>query len=784
MNNKFIKNKKYFQFGFLILFCLILFLYANPCYAIFEQTIITIVGWIALQLSKVLGWILTIIIAAVLGVTKWSDFVRVPEIVEAWVIVRNLCNMFFILILLIIAFATILRIESYSMKRWLPKLLIMAVLINFSKTICGIAIDVSQIIMLTFVQGFTTNQGDFVAFLKVQKYLAASQDIDEKVVELRLSDTVTSIILGVLFLVVATVVMLAILLVFIMRVIMLWIYIVLSPLAFLLSSFPAGQKYASQYWGEFTRYLTNGPVLAFFVWLAMMVMNGIDPSSIAIPEVAGKSSILEPANFMSFILGIGFLVGGLMISQQIGGLGSSAGSGMLKRVQSGGARFGRRMAKGSASLVGKGAKSAGGAMASGAMNVAGKVADRTPFLKRTKTGALLKSMASDRRKGAAKKREEAVQSFLTKKLGMGDESLANLHAMTRPRKEKQKEKVDRIETEKSADIAKITEEKEAEIAQEREKMENYGGYQRATTKRDKDKNSAAQEERLAINKANMDFNDGSITGRVRDQQIADAQANSLKKQQDADKDFERNNDVKIAKTEFEEAENIIKAELEVEVKKIEDKTQTKKEKEGNKSIETRRNSRLKEIKDNETHEVNTATARGDSAEDITQIRNRYKTERATVNAESDKEYKKTLPKWMPNQVLAGAGKRGSTATATAKSATREIKDGDVTDASASKFYTLGGQTDAQKKLFDTITADDTAHISMLAALKKAKEKGWDSISESQRKNIDGLRKGIAAYMKGGNDTSKLSDVISELDGLNSGADHKNVEDWKENVTQN
>ena len=32
----------------------------------------------------------------------------------------------------------------------------------------------------------------------------------------------------------------------------------------------------------------------------------------------------------------------------------------------------------------------------------------------------------------------------------------------------------------------------------------------------------------------MDFNDGSITGRVRDQQIADAQANSLKKQQDAE----------------------------------------------------------------------------------------------------------------------------------------------------------------------------------------------------------------------------------------------------------
>jgi len=76
-------------------------------------------------------------------------------VVKGWAIVRDLCNMFFIVILLVIAFATILRVEGYDIKKMVPKLIIMAILINFSKTICGLIIDAADLIMNAFVSAFT-----------------------------------------------------------------------------------------------------------------------------------------------------------------------------------------------------------------------------------------------------------------------------------------------------------------------------------------------------------------------------------------------------------------------------------------------------------------------------------------------------------------------------------------------------------------------------------------------------------------------------------------------------
>jgi hypothetical protein len=38
----------------------------------------------------------------------------------------------------------------------------------------------------------------------------------------------------------------------VMRIVMIWIYVVLSPLAYLLASFPGGQQYSSRWWKDFT----------------------------------------------------------------------------------------------------------------------------------------------------------------------------------------------------------------------------------------------------------------------------------------------------------------------------------------------------------------------------------------------------------------------------------------------------------------------------------------------------------------------------------------------------
>ncbi|HUT96142.1 MAG TPA: hypothetical protein VMW82_01070 [Candidatus Paceibacterota bacterium] len=69
-----------------------------------------------------------------------------------WQITRDFANMLFILFMIIIAFATILRIEGYGIKKLLPKVIIIALLINFSMVFCEIIIDFSNITASFFIQ--------------------------------------------------------------------------------------------------------------------------------------------------------------------------------------------------------------------------------------------------------------------------------------------------------------------------------------------------------------------------------------------------------------------------------------------------------------------------------------------------------------------------------------------------------------------------------------------------------------------------------------------------------
>jgi hypothetical protein len=365
MKNFYFKNKKIFNIILVIIFSITFFSFANVCYAgAIDAAVITLIGWIASLIIVVCGWVLGMAIKAILVIANYNNFINETTIIDAWIIVRDLCNMFFVLILLVIAFATILRIESYNVKKLLPKLLIMAVLINFSRTIVGLMIDFSQVIMLTFVSAFSDGGGNFIKALRVDDFLAVAKDnkwgIEGK--ELNLTNTVAAMIVAIIFLIIATIVMLAILVVLVMRVIMFWIYIVLSPLAFLLSAFPGGQKYASQYWGEFTKYLVNGPVLAFFIWLSLITMNNlgefsnsaffIESQTIMLPDTTAVSGILFDRNFMAFIMAIGFLVGGLMVSSQIGGIGASWGASTVKGLGARGIGLGKKGVFG----IGRGAK--------------------------------------------------------------------------------------------------------------------------------------------------------------------------------------------------------------------------------------------------------------------------------------------------------------------------------------------------------------------------------------------------------------------------------------------
>ena len=68
-------------------------------------------------------------------IAQFNNFTEIKGVQQGWTALRDLANMFFIIVLLIMSFATILKIEAYGYKQVLKKLIIMAILVNFSKTI-------------------------------------------------------------------------------------------------------------------------------------------------------------------------------------------------------------------------------------------------------------------------------------------------------------------------------------------------------------------------------------------------------------------------------------------------------------------------------------------------------------------------------------------------------------------------------------------------------------------------------------------------------------------------
>ena len=297
-------------------------------------------AWVTLYIASAFGTMLTLVMIVVNYLFTLQEF-DIDGVAYGWRIVRDLCNMFFILVLLMIAFATILRLENYSMKKYLPKLLIMAVLINFSKTICLFLIDISQIVMLTFSNAFAGASSNFVTMLHVNELLELSKVADFGDMT---SQMFYAAILALVFMTISLFIMIMMMGILIMRLIMFWVLIVLAPLAFLSTAVPGGGKYWSQWWGEFTKYLIVGPVLAFFTWLSLTIAkdayNFLDKGDFKDIQ-ASITEIGKGENAMQLILAIGLLVGAMKITMSIGAMGASFGANLASKAKMKGLAFGQ-----------------------------------------------------------------------------------------------------------------------------------------------------------------------------------------------------------------------------------------------------------------------------------------------------------------------------------------------------------------------------------------------------------------------------------------------------------
>ena len=301
-----------------------------------------IASWFAnlfLIIINFLGsYVLLPLINLVVKIVSYNNFLDSHAVTIGWPLVRDVSNMFFVVFLLIIVFSTILKISKYHYKTALFKLILMAILINFSKTIMGFLIDFGQVIMLTFVNAFRdaaannlVNAFGLTEILKIDK-----PDPNDPTDTINNLEIFGSLLLGIIMMVVAIGVMLAYVGVLLYRIIALWILVILSPLAFLLQAFDGTTKYASELWTKFWKQLSTGVILAFFLWLALSILAGSVETGDTASITAG-AAVPQWERFYSFIVAIALLLTALQYAQEAGGFaGKFAGnvSGKLSQMGS------------------------------------------------------------------------------------------------------------------------------------------------------------------------------------------------------------------------------------------------------------------------------------------------------------------------------------------------------------------------------------------------------------------------------------------------------------------
>ncbi len=269
------------------------------------------------------GWLFDITMAFTLSANILdSTFAR-----EGWVVTRDLANMFFIFILLYIAIATILDIAGYNAKALLAKLIVVALLLNFSLFATRVVIDASNILALAFYDSISAparagdigNVSSLVKFFDVkpkgisaglasffnpQQLLATNPQGAKTIVDF-VKDDIGKLIFIYLFsaaiILTAAWAFFSIAFLFITRTAILWFLMATAPIAFAAIILPKTRSLFDKWWGELISKSFCVAVFLFFLWLITQFVDKGIFKNISSPNGRGLAFGLDSSNNFLFV---------------------------------------------------------------------------------------------------------------------------------------------------------------------------------------------------------------------------------------------------------------------------------------------------------------------------------------------------------------------------------------------------------------------------------------------------------------------------------------------------
>jgi hypothetical protein len=269
-----------------------------------------VILWAAGLFLMMTGFLMNLTIK--ITIEQMSDFVKNEGVRAAWTVIRDVANIGFIFGIVYIAISTILRVGGQTAKELLGKLIMMAILINFSFFFTGVIIDTSNILTLTLYEEIKKINNDYSVTLEDEEedsrnlgeiiegeggmdfltvgisgafmqelrltsfFKGVSEDIGgtegetetpdyKSIVILSIFAVIMIGILGFIFLVVS--------LLLLIRLIALVILMVLSPIAYLGWALPATKGYSDKWWTALWNQVLFAPAYMLMTLVVLVIIS-------------------------------------------------------------------------------------------------------------------------------------------------------------------------------------------------------------------------------------------------------------------------------------------------------------------------------------------------------------------------------------------------------------------------------------------------------------------------------------------------------------------------------
>lgn len=269
---------------------------------------------------------------------------RNSPVYQVWAYMRNLANICFIIFLLVIIYSQItgLGINNYGIKKSLPRLIITAIIVNFSFLFCAIAVDISNIIgnsLKDLLAGIadnaistgtidpSKNTGFYALFTTI-----AAGGIGTTIL-LAFPGGPLGLLLAIIPVIVGGIISVVIgLLVLGLRQALVVFLVAISPVAFVLYILPNTEKHFQKWKNYFAQMLFFYPMFSMLFGvtkLASMIFitSATTPFGIIIGVAIQVLPLFLAANLMQLS---GTALGG--ISSKLNGLGNKASVGVAKSI--------------------------------------------------------------------------------------------------------------------------------------------------------------------------------------------------------------------------------------------------------------------------------------------------------------------------------------------------------------------------------------------------------------------------------------------------------------------